>query len=87
MVTIEGQMLKASKEDFILISPCVAHEIRSSDDAKFFIAIITPNFIGDFFEAHKSDIAFQFQTDNITQALIQKEMIENSSPSVWQIKA
>ena len=57
-VTVNGQISVLSEREFFLISPCAAHSISSAEESVFFISIISPDYIADFYESHKGDVAY-----------------------------
>lgn len=86
-VIINGQAVILTCEELILISPCVIHEICDCENAKYFIAIITPDYIADFFAAKRNEVAIRFRIDSDARTLIKKKLIEAKELPKYQLKA
>lgn len=86
-ITVGREIVNLSEGELILIAPCVVHEITDDEKATFFIAIITPNYITDFFEAHQNDLAIRFHIDAEAADFIRQHLIREPLPTAYQIKA
>jgi len=86
-LTVGTKTTDLTEGELLLISPCAVHEVRQNENAVFFIAIIAPDYITDYSEAHKNDIAVRFRIDDVTTALIRKKLIDSDSATVYERKA
>lgn len=86
-ITVGGETVKLCREQFILISPCVVHEIHGSDNSRYFIGIITPDYIPEFSKAHTDDIAIVFRMDNEERGFVQKNLIEDKKPDSYRLRS
>ena len=86
-VTVNSNDATLGEKEFILISPCMVHGISESANAVYFIAIITTDYIPDFFEANKRDIARIFSVDSETFGYIRSHLFEAKGQQVYQLKA
>ena len=86
-VTVNSQSAILREKDFILIPPCMLHSISESRDAIFFIAIITADYIPDFFAAHKKNETPIFSVDEISFDYLKKYLFEKKYHSDYQLKA
>lgn len=86
-VKIGVESLDINKNEFILIAPCAVHSIMSEDDARFFIAIISPDYILDFASARPNDVLVRFRMDDSAISFIHERMITQNKPEPYVLKA
>lgn len=86
-ITVGREKVTLAESELLMISPCVVHEILADQSTTFFIAIITSNYITDYFEAHQNDLAIRFRVDADTETLVRKLLIGCKSLTNYQIKA
>ena len=86
-VTVNGQTSELCEREFFLISPCAAHSISSTDDAVFFISIISPDYITDFYESHKGDVAYRFFVDDDAFEYIKAHLVEKEGQTRYELKS
>ena len=86
-VSIGGHKTQIKTGELLLISPCAVHEINKNNSSKYFIAIITPDYVTDYFEAHKNDIATKFCMNEEAYSFISNNLINACSPSSFQLKS
>ena len=86
-VAVGGRTIPLSAEEYLLLSPCAVHEVRSCGQAEYFVAVIAPDYITDYAETHKNDIAVRFRADSDADALIRTRLIDADCASVYMRKA
>lgn len=86
-VTIGEKVVKMNTGELILISSCAVHSIKSEVSSKIFIAIIAIDYISDFYNAHKNEIAIRFCMDDGSIRFISEKMIMNKCSDSYVLKA
>ena len=86
-VTVNTRNLRLGEREFLLITPCMVHSIPKSKDATYFIAIITADYVPDFFESHKKNEAHLFSVDDDAFSYLKKHLFEGGKPNDYQLKA
>lgn len=86
-LTVGGRVVTLEEKELILISPCVVHEMNRCEETVYFIAIITPDYISDYWETHKSEIAVRFHIDKDAHVFVNKMLIEGQDATTYQLKS
>ena len=86
-VKIGVDSFEITKNQFFLISPCAVHSIKGNDGARFFIAIISPDYITDYYGTHQNDVAVRFLLDELSLGFINNNMISVRKPTLYTLKA
>ena len=86
-VTVNTTAASLGERDFLLIPPCVTHSITESENAAYFIAIITPDYIPDFFETHKKNESYLFSMKNDSFAYLETYFFRENAVADYHLKA
>lgn len=83
-VTVNNTEISIISEDFLLISPCMAHSIRANEGSDFFIGVFTPDFVADF---KSSQSFYRFRADSHLSEYLKKSLIYTKTPSELSLKS
>lgn len=76
--TVNNINISVNTDDFLLISPCMAHSLESSAGTKFFIAIFTPDFVSEF---NNTGSFYKFSVKGTTLEYLKENLIFSLKPS------
>lgn len=86
-VTVNSHSIRLHETDFLLIPPCMMHSISDSNNSLFFIAIITSDYIPDFFEAHKRNEIFIFSVDDLSLRYLEEYLLSEKKQPIYRLKS
>ena len=86
-VTINAYSTSLHENYFLLIPPCMIHSISESENAVFFIAILTADYIPDFFERHKKNEIYMFTVESDSFSYLNDHFFQKRRPDGYLLKA
>lgn len=75
------------ENEFLLIAPCAVHSIVSGDNSRFFIAIVSPDYIPDFASSRSNDILVRFSAEDSAIEFIKDRMIYQRKAEHYLLKS
>lgn len=84
-VTVNESKVTLTEKEFLLISPCMSHRIQGDLGSEFYIAIVAPDHIPDFFASHKNT-AYLFYPDEDAFSYVCRHLREEGRGK-YRIKA
>lgn len=75
------------ESEFFLIAPCAVHSITCDENAHFFIAIISSDYIPDYSATHQNDVLVRFSIDDDSMEFINERMISSKTRQKYILKS